>query len=214
MGACWPGKLSSRSVKSSKFLGFFLIDTHCHLTHARLIEEQDGIVARAREAGLDACITIGTGTDDARAVLASIERHRGFLFGTAGLDPFSSHRAGDGFDAEDIVAKGSEQRGSFVDLLDDAGPDHSRAVVEQTYIERGSGPLHAILRVEGRYEYERDDNPPAPFVTRIHAYADRSYLRVLHTFVYTGVPDKHRPLEGEYAHLATQGEHCSRAAEF
>ena len=113
---------------------------------------------------------------------------------------------GDGFDAEDVVAKGPRQRGSFVDLLDDAGPDHSRAVVEQTYIERGSGPLHAILRVEGRYEYGREDNPPAPFVTRIHAYAERSYLRVLHTFVYTGVPDKHRPLEGEYAHLATQAD--------
>ena len=113
---------------------------------------------------------------------------------------------GDGFEADDVVAKGPEHRGSFVDLLDDAGPDHSRAVVEQTYIERGSGPLHAILRVEGHYEYGREDHPQAPFVTRIHAYADRSYLRVLHSFVYTGVPDKHRPLEGEYAHLATQAD--------
>ena len=113
---------------------------------------------------------------------------------------------GDGFDAGDVLAKGPPQPGSFLDLLDDAGPDHSRALVEQTYIERGSGPLHAILRVEGRYEYGREDNPSAPFVTRIHAYANRSYLRVLHTFVYTGVPDKHRPLEGEYAHLATQAD--------
>ena len=76
-----------------------MIDTHCHLTHAKLIDEQDEIVTRAREAGLDACITIGTGIDDAHAVLASIQRHPEFLFGTAGLDPFSSHRCGDGFDA-------------------------------------------------------------------------------------------------------------------
>jgi TatD DNase family protein len=76
-----------------------VIDTHCHLTHAKLVDEQADIVARAREAGLTACITIGTGTEDARAVLASIERHPEFLFGTAGLDPFTAHRAGDGFDA-------------------------------------------------------------------------------------------------------------------
>lgn len=75
-----------------------MIDTHCHLTHAKLIDEQADVVARARDAGLTACITIGTGTTDARSVLASIERHPGFLFGTAGLDPFTSHRAGDAFD--------------------------------------------------------------------------------------------------------------------
>jgi len=76
-----------------------VIDTHCHLTHAKLIDEQTDVVARAREAGLTACISIGTGPGDARAVLASIDRHPDFLFGTAGLDPFTSHRAGDGFDA-------------------------------------------------------------------------------------------------------------------
>jgi TatD DNase family protein len=88
-----------------------LIDTHCHLTHAKLIDEQGEIVTRAREAGLDACITIGTGIGDAHAVLASIERHADFLFGTAGLDPFSSHRCGDGFDAalselDDLIGSG------------------------------------------------------------------------------------------------------------
>lgn len=98
---------------------------------------------------------------------------------------------------------GRAGRGSFVDLLDDAGVDTSRATIRQTFIERGSGPLHAILRVEGDYRYGRADNNAAPFVMRIHAYAGQPYLRVLHTFVYTGIPDKHRPLTGDYAHLAT-----------
>src|SRR5690606_23310524 len=57
------------------------------------------------------------------------------------------------------------------------------------------------------YRYARPDNNAAPFVMRIHAYAGRPYVRVLHTFVYTGVPDKHRPAEGEYAHIATQADH-------
>ncbi|NIM01847.1 MAG: YchF/TatD family DNA exonuclease [Acidobacteria bacterium] len=90
-----------------------MIDTHCHLTHAKLIGEQAEIVERARDAGLRACITIGTGPEDARAVLESIGRHPGFLYGTAGLDPFTSHRAGDRFDAELEELAGLIDAGGF-----------------------------------------------------------------------------------------------------
>jgi hypothetical protein len=117
---------------------------------------------------------------------------------------------GNGFDDADVIAEGPPGRGSFLDLLDDAGVDPSRAFVTRTVVEKGSGPLHAIVRIEGEYRYGRPDHPAAPFVTRIHAYAGRPYLRVLHTFVYTGVPDKHRPQEGEHAHVATQGEKIRR----
>jgi len=96
-------------------------------------------------------------------------------------------------------------RGSFVDLLDDAGKDGSRAVVTFTTIEKGSGPLHAILRIEGEYRYARPDNRGAPFVTRIHVWAGKPWIKVLHTFVYTGVPDKRRVQEGQHAHVATRG---------
>lgn len=77
-----------------------MIDTHCHLTHARLAADRVSVVERAKAAGLEACITIGTGVADARAVLVAIDSYPGFLFGSAGLDPFSAHRAGAGFDAE------------------------------------------------------------------------------------------------------------------
>ena len=114
---------------------------------------------------------------------------------------------GDGFDEEDLIATGPQAgRGAFADLLDEGGVDASRAVVTRTFIDRGSGPLHAILRIEGEYRYARDDNNAAPFVTRIHAYAGTPYVRVLHSWVYTGVPDRHRPQQGDYAHVATQNE--------
>jgi hypothetical protein len=112
---------------------------------------------------------------------------------------------GNGFDRGDVIAEGPEARGSFVDLLDRAGIDPSKAAITQTFIERGSGPLHAVLRIEGEYRYARADNNATPFVMRIHAYAGQPYVRVLHTFVYTGTPDTHRPVDGEYAHLATDG---------
>jgi len=118
------------------------------------------------------------------------------------LDVVEYDGAGDGFE-DDTLATGPEGRGSYLDLLDAAGIDSSRAEVTQTYKEKGSGPLHAILRIEGTYRYSREDNNPAPFVTRIHAYAGKPYLRVLHTITYTGEPDQHPPVEGQHALIAT-----------
>jgi len=110
----------------------------------------------------------------------------------------------DGFTDEDIIAVGEAGRSSFLDLLDDAGLDRSKAVVHRTVKELGSGPLHSIIRVEGEYEYSRKDNNKAPFTTRIHAYAGKSYIKVQHTFVYTGEPDQHKKQEGEYEAIATK----------
>ncbi len=131
-----------------------MIDTHCHLTHAKLIDEQADVVARAREAGLSACITIGTGTEDARAVLASIERHPGFLFGTAGLDPFTSHRAGDGFDA------------AFVELA---------ALID-------AGGLCAVGEIGLDYHYDLDPKPlqRERFERQLALAAERDLPVVIH----------------------------------
>ena len=121
------------------------------------------------------------------------------------LDAVLFDAAGDGFGDQDTIATGPEGRGAYLDLLDATGLDSSRATVTQTFKERGSGPLHAILRIEGTYHYSRDDNNSAPFVTRIHAYAGKPYIRVLHTITYTGDPDQHPPLDGQHALIATDG---------
>ena len=75
-----------------------MIDTHCHLTHAKFAGDADAVIERAREAGLRACVTIGTGVDDARRAVDLAKRHAGFVYATAGLDPFSAHAAGEAFD--------------------------------------------------------------------------------------------------------------------
>lgn len=122
------------------------------------------------------------------------------------LDAVLFDTNGDGFGDRDTIVTGSEGRGSYLDLLDATGLDSSRAEVTQTYKERGSGPLHAVLRIEGTYRYSQADNNPAPFVTRIHAYAGKRYLRVLHTITYTGEPDRHPPLDGQHAQIATSAD--------
>lgn len=108
----------------------------------------------------------------------------------------------DGFDENDTIAIAKGGRGSFLDLLDDLGIDSSTAVVHRTIREKGSGPLHSILRLEGEYTYQREDNRSSPFIIRIHLYAGQSYIRVYHTLTYTGVPDKHKPTSGQHANIA------------
>lgn len=66
--------------------------------------------------------------------------------------------------------------------------------------------MHVIFRVEGTYVYHRNDNNLSPFTITIHAYAGKSYIKMLHTLTYTGVPDKHGILPGEHYNIATQGE--------
>ncbi len=122
------------------------------------------------------------------------------------LDQIFLKSGGKDFTDKDLIAKADRRRGTFLDILDQSGLDPSRAQVNATYMERGSGPLHAIVRVEGTYLYDRKDNNPSPFVMRIHAYAGKSYLRVLHTITYTGDPDMHKKVEGEYDALATQNK--------
>ena len=91
-----------------------MIDTHCHLTHARFQDDLDAVIARAREAGLERCVTIGTGVDDARLALELSRRFPDFVACTAGLDPFSSHTAGPAFDDHLAALEMLLRTGGFV----------------------------------------------------------------------------------------------------
>lgn len=75
-----------------------MIDSHCHLTNPKFAADIDAVLARAREAGVASCVTIGTGVEDAQRARDLARRHAGAVFATAGLDPFSSHASGDAFD--------------------------------------------------------------------------------------------------------------------
>lgn len=134
---------------------------------------------------------------------------------------FSIHKKGNGFldevyldsnndgefQEDELIATSPEKnRGSFLDLLDDSGIDTSKAVINEVFREKGSGPMHAIFRVEGTYTYNRPDNNLSPFTIWLHAYAGKSYVKVLHTMTYTGIPDKHKPQEGQHANIATQNK--------
>lgn len=64
-----------------------MIDTHAHLT---ALDDADGAVERAAEAGVTRILTVGTDTDDCRRALELAERHDG-VFAILGIHP---HDAG------------------------------------------------------------------------------------------------------------------------
>ena len=73
-----------------------MIDTHAHLTS---LEDADGAVERAAEAGVTRILTVGTSVDDCRRALALAERHEG-VFAILGIHP---HDAGTAT-ADDLAA--------------------------------------------------------------------------------------------------------------
>ena len=68
-----------------------MIDTHCHLTDPRLHAQLDDVLNRARAAGVDRLVSIGTGVDDSRATADLAGRHDD-VFAVVGVHPAYSHR--------------------------------------------------------------------------------------------------------------------------
>lgn len=93
-----------------------MIDSHGHLTHPRFRDDLSEVLRRAREAGVEACVTIGTGVEDASRTRGLARAHPGFVHATAGLDPFSAHAAGDGFDEALAALETLFAEGGFVAL--------------------------------------------------------------------------------------------------
>ncbi|MBV9290583.1 MAG: TatD family hydrolase, partial [Hyphomicrobiales bacterium] len=72
-------------------------DSHCHLDFAALAGELDAVVERARAAGVERMITIGTRIDRASALVAIAERYADVYF-TVGTHPHeAAHEAAEDF---------------------------------------------------------------------------------------------------------------------
>lgn len=73
-----------------------LIDTHCHLTMEEFDSKVDEILARARQAGVDSWITIGTNHVDSEAGIALCGQYDN-LYGTVGIHPHEASRTEKGY---------------------------------------------------------------------------------------------------------------------
>lgn len=63
-----------------------LIDTHCHLDEESLYEDLDNVIAAAREAGVEAIITIGTNVESSRRSVEMAEKND-CIFAVVGIHP-------------------------------------------------------------------------------------------------------------------------------
>ena len=66
-----------------------LIDTHCHLYDEAFRDDFDAVLARAREAGLEACVMPGIDRSTHAALVAMADALPGFAFPCIGLHPTS-----------------------------------------------------------------------------------------------------------------------------
>lgn len=78
---------------------FTVIDSHAHLTDERLFPDVEGVVERAREAGVEAVVTIGTYPDSSREAVALAARFAN-VYATVGVHPHSADQATDAAFAE------------------------------------------------------------------------------------------------------------------
>jgi len=69
-----------------------LIDTHAHLDFPDFAGEVDAVIERARAAGVERIITVGTSLASSRTAVALAERQPG-VFATAGVHPNSAEEA-------------------------------------------------------------------------------------------------------------------------
>lgn len=67
-----------------------LVDTHCHLTSAGLVERLDEVLAAARQVGVQQMITVAQNLTDAQAAVELVRSHEQ-IFLVAGIHP---HEAG------------------------------------------------------------------------------------------------------------------------
>jgi TatD DNase family protein len=70
----------------SEFAVTPLVDTHAHLDDRRLRGDWDGVLARARDAGVVQAVAIGTTASDSASVVELARSHRG-IFAAVGIHP-------------------------------------------------------------------------------------------------------------------------------
>ena len=121
-----------------------LIDSHCHLDFPDFADELDGVVARARSAGIERMVTISTRVHNHDAVLAIAERFAD-VYCSVGTHP---HHAQEELDvsAADLVAR---TRNARVVALGEAGLDYHYDNSPREAQERGFRTHIAAARETG-----------------------------------------------------------------
>ncbi len=84
------------------------IDSHCHLNYRGLIEDQAGVIARARDAGVDGMLNISTRESEWDAVVATADAHAD-IWASVGIHPHEAD-AHPEVDSEKLIARAAHPK--------------------------------------------------------------------------------------------------------
>lgn len=123
-----------------------LIDTHCHLTYAGLVEDVGGVLERAAAAGVEQVIVPGTSLQSSQSAVALAEAHSS-VFAAVGVHPTDGN-----WEEEEAAFKVCQQLATHkkVVAIGEVGLDyyhlpsesHERAVEKERQAERFRRYLH------------------------------------------------------------------------
>jgi TatD DNase family protein len=161
-----------------------MIDTHAHVHDPAFDPDRDAVVARARERGVDAIVTVGCDVEDSRRACETAETYG--LTATVGIHP---HEAKDA--PADIAAAFDALRARYGERVVAVGEtgldyhyDHSpRDVQRRVFAEQLAYARAAALPLVFHQREAHDD-----FVAALRAgYDARTQRGIVHCF--TGTPD-------------------------
>ena len=82
--------MTAHSDNATQTGSAILADSHAHLTEPQFEADLDAVIRRAREAGVQYILTIGTSAEDTRRCLDIAGRYDG-VYASAGIQPHSAH---------------------------------------------------------------------------------------------------------------------------
>jgi TatD DNase family protein len=160
-----------------------LIDSHCHLDFPDFAAELDGVVLRARQAGISRLVTISTRVQRHRDVLAIAERFPE-VYCSVGTHPHYAHEELD-IAAADLVAR---TRAEKVVALGEAGLDYHYDNSPREAQERGFRTHIAAARETGLPLVIHSREADADTARILEEEMEKgAFAAVLHCF--TGGPD-------------------------
>jgi TatD DNase family protein len=173
-----------------------MIDTHAHVHDPAFDLDREAMLARARERGVDAIVTVGCDVDDSRRACETAERYG--LWATVGIHP---HEAKDA--PHDLAAAFDALRaryGERVVAVGETGLDYH-------YDHSPREAQRAVFATQLAYARERDlplvfhqREAHADFVAGLRAgYDPHSQRGIVHCF--TGTPEEARVFAGEFGLL-------------
>jgi TatD DNase family protein len=173
-----------------------MIDTHAHVHDPAFDLDREAMLARARERGVDAIVTVGCDVEDSRRACETAERYG--LWATVGIHP---HEAKDAPD--DLAAAFDALRaryGERVVAVGETGLDYH-------YDHSPREAQRAVFATQLAYARERDlplvfhqREAHADFVAGLRAgYDPHSQRGIVHCF--TGTPEEARVFAGEFGLL-------------